>query len=187
MTILVYSPYASVYKPPARATASLAPDNRKLFSCKLSHLESGLGRIDSMVSTSVDAAVRPQAAVSRTGHRKDLSTPYDGLLAMDIADEDELLILHSRLEKLLFDTSHLRHPLLSPVQTAQESSFPSLMFRPLTVITFIGNSLQYLYMTNRTCRMRKNRLLATCHQEWIRKERDRKSLSLIITMKPSNA
>lgn len=36
---------------PAKTTASRNLDNHKLFSCKLYRLESGLGRIDSRVST----------------------------------------------------------------------------------------------------------------------------------------
>ena len=69
-----------------------------------------MGRIDSMVSTTVDVPVEPsllkQCQEQLSNYQEDLSTLYDDLLAMVIADEDEILILHSKLKNMLFGTSH---------------------------------------------------------------------------------
>ena len=75
--------------------------NHKLLSRKLAHLESGLSRIDDMISTPPDSHIEPsllkQCQEQLSDYRKNLSTLYDDLLAMDVTDEDELLVLHSKL------------------------------------------------------------------------------------------
>ena len=65
---------------------------------------------------------------------------------MDIADEDKLLILHSRLEKLLFDTSHKikkssTTPPVEPSSAASDSA--GVKLPKLGVPTFDDNLIHW--------------------------------------------
>ena len=65
--------------------------------------------IDDLVSTAPEATPErfmiQQCSEQFSDHKKDLAAIYEELLSMDIADEDELTALHSRLEKSLLDVS----------------------------------------------------------------------------------
>ena len=64
---------------------------------------------------------------------------------MDITDEDELLVLHSKLEKVLFDTSHKVRTLTAapaePGSTASDST--RIKLPKLDVITFNGSIIHW--------------------------------------------
>lgn len=103
-----------------------------------------------MVSTSSDTPTEPsllkQCQEQISDYRSDLSILYDDLLTMDIADEDGLLVLHSKLEKLLFDTSHKIKKSLT-VAPAESSSTATdnkgVKLPKLDVPTFDGNIIHW--------------------------------------------
>ena len=114
--------------------------------CKLLSRESGLSRIENMVSTPPDTRIEPsllkQCQDQRCDYRKNLFVLYDNLQATDVTDEDKQLVLHSKLEKLLFVISHMtkndsRQPSVESSSSAADSI--GVKLPKLDVPTFDGN------------------------------------------------
>ena len=70
---------------------------------KLSRLEAGLSRVDETVTpppnASIEHSLLKQCQEQFSDYKKELTVLCDELLAEDIPDEDELFVLHSRLEE----------------------------------------------------------------------------------------
>ena len=65
---------------------------------------------------------------------------------MDVTNEDELLVLHSKLEKLLFDISHKTKKSLSTTSVESSSSAADstgVKLPKLDVPTFDGNIIHW--------------------------------------------
>ena len=65
---------------------------------------------------------------------------------MDVADEDEPLVLHSKLEKLLFDTSHkIKKSITAPPTESGSTATDStgVKLPKLDVPTFDGNTIHW--------------------------------------------
>ena len=79
---------------PTKTTVTPTTDSRKLLSRKLTCLEAGLSRTnDNISATPIEPSLFKQCQEQLSDYKKDLSVLYDDLLAMDVADEDELLVL----------------------------------------------------------------------------------------------
>ena len=103
---------------PSKTPVAPATDGRKLLSRKLAHLESGLSRINDMVSTPLDSHIEPsllkQCQQQLSAYRKSLSVLYDDPLAMNVTD-DCLSCTPTWRSYLTFPTkgrNHSRQPVL---------------------------------------------------------------------------
>ena len=96
--------------------------------------------------TRVEHSLLKQCQEQLSHYRKNLSVLYNDLLAMDVTDEDELLVLHSKLEKLLFDISHKTKKSLSTTFVESSSSTVNsagVKLPKLNVPTFDGNIIHW--------------------------------------------
>ena len=99
-----------------------------------------------LLTPPIEPLLLKQCREQLSDYKKDLSVLYDDLLANDIADEDELFILHSKLEKLLFNTSHKIKKLLTvaPAESASTTTDSMGVKLPkLDVPTFDGNLIHW--------------------------------------------
>ena len=132
---------------PTKTVVTPTTDSRKLLSRKLARLEAGLSRTDDTISaTPIEPSLLKQCQEQLSDYKKDLTVQYDDLLAMDVADEDELLVLHSKLEKLLFDASHKIKKSLTaaPAESGSTATDSTGVKLPkLDVPTFDGNIIHW--------------------------------------------
>ena len=88
---------------PKTTEAPSTMDPQRPLSRKLARLEKGLHSIDSIISSTAEAALErsmiQQCNEQLSDYKGDLAALYDEILSNDIDDEDELVVLHSRLEK----------------------------------------------------------------------------------------
>ena len=104
---------------PKTTEAPSTIDPRRPLSRKLARLEKGLHSIDSIISSTAEAALErsiiQQCNEQLSDYKGDLAALYDEILSNNIDDEDELVVLHSRLEKSLFDLGQrVRHLSITP-------------------------------------------------------------------------
>ena len=91
-------------------TAPVAPplDHRPLTH-KLARVQTGLNRIDAAIAptdTPVECALLSQYQEEVSDYKKDIATLYEELITKNIADDDELFVTHSTLERGLSSTSY---------------------------------------------------------------------------------
>ena len=95
---------------------------------KLARVQTGLNRIDEAITPTdapVEHAPLSQFQEEVSDYKKDIATLYEELITKNVADDDELFVTHSALERQLSSTSYkiksllvvppYRHPLLLPL------------------------------------------------------------------------
>ena len=93
--------------PPPTAEA-VATGPRKALSRKLARLQRTLDAANAALSTdSDDVALMEQYQEQLADAKKALSIADEEIVSLDLEDDDELVVLHSRLEKLHFGSAHL--------------------------------------------------------------------------------
>ena len=88
---------------PTPPTASVAPPfDRRPLTRKLACVQTGLNRIDEAITptdTPVEHALLSQCQEEVSDYKKDIATLYEELIAKNVADDNELFVTHSALEK----------------------------------------------------------------------------------------
>ena len=105
---------------------------------------------DSLSATSslpADVSLLEQHAEQLIDYKKELATVYQELVALDLEEEDDLFVLHAKLEKLHFACSHKVRKLLSS-HTPSSTPVPiadgkGLKLPKLEVPTFDGDVLHW--------------------------------------------
>ena len=124
-------------------------DCRRPLSRKLSRVQGGLTRLAEAVSdTPIERSLLMQCEEELSDYKKNLAALYEELIAKDIADDDELLVMHSALERQLSTTSQKIKSLLvptadSPAPTATDSASTGVKLPKLEVPTFDGNLIHW--------------------------------------------
>lgn len=124
--------------------------NRKALARKLSRLERSLQATDDALSTmssSDDVSLLEQHAEQLADYKKELASIYEELVPLDLDEEDNLFVLHTRLEKLHFACAHKVRKLLSshPSSSASASIVDGkgVKLPKLEVPTFDGDVLHW--------------------------------------------
>ena len=95
--------------PATPPTAPVAPPpDRRPLTRKLAHVQTGLNRIDEAIAptdTLVECALLSQYQEEVSDY-KDSATLYEELSAKNIADDNELFVTYSTLERQLSSTSY---------------------------------------------------------------------------------
>ena len=133
------------------ATPTSGDGKASASSRKLSRLEKGLNQtheaILDLASDPSDHSLLEQYQEQLSDYKRDLASVYEGLLALEVGDDDERLTLHCRLEKLLFECSHQLKKLLgshlSEPTTVTSSDSSGVKLPKLDVPTFDGNILNW--------------------------------------------
>ena len=132
----------ALMNPATPPIAPVAPPlDRRPLTRKLARVQAGLNRIDEAIAptdTPVECALLSQCQEEVSDYKKDIATLYEELIAKNLADDDELFVTHSALERQLSSTSYkiksllvVPHPLLLPLiaqeLNSQNSMYPHLM------------------------------------------------------------
>ena len=132
--------------------STVTPDTgRKAPQRKLSRLDRNLstteGSLSVMTGRTTDVSLLEQHADQLTSYRKELAAVYEELVTLDLEEEDDLFIQHTKLEKVHFACSHKVRKLLS---SHTSSSVPApaadgkgLKLPKLEVPTFDGDVLHW--------------------------------------------
>ena len=77
-------------------------------------------------------------------HKWELAVVYEDLTALDLDDGDNLIVLHAKLEKLLFSCSlHIKELLSSDPATMPTATNKGVKLPKLNVSTFDGDVLHW--------------------------------------------
>ena len=77
-------------------------------------------------------------------HKRELTAVYEDLTALDLDDGDDLVVLHAKLEKLLFSCSlHIKELLRSDPATTPTATNKGVKLPKLNVPTFDGDVLHW--------------------------------------------
>ena len=133
------------------APSQVTPDPCKPLARKLSPIKTGLQRIRDMISatdTDIESSISMQCQEETADYRSILATLYDELLSQDIADDDELCIGHSTLERDLSDiSSQIKILLIVPPSTTcsprTTTDSSGVKLPKLDVPTFNGNIIHW--------------------------------------------
>lgn len=120
--------------------------NERPISRNLARIESGLdatgGTLASVDHDPSEIPLLQQHQEKLDDYKRELSSIYKEILALDLKDDHRLVILHARLEQLQFDSSHKVKKLISLIsshsapqpqslptrdQNSQSKTFPHLM------------------------------------------------------------
>ena len=129
----------------------VAPDNsKKAPARKLARLECSLGTTDdalSSTSSDPDVSLWEQHSEQLADYKKKLTPVYEELVHLDLEEDDDLFILHSKLEKLHFALAVKVRKLLSSFTSSTTSSTAfdgkGVKLPKLDVPTFGGDVLQW--------------------------------------------
>ena len=133
-----------------RAPSPVTSDPLKPLARKLSRIKTGLQRIRDIISatdTDIESSVIMQCQEETADYKSNLAALYDELLSQDIADDDELCVGHSTLERDLSDISSRIKSLqivplsTSPPRATTDSS--GVKLPKLDVPTFDGNIIHW--------------------------------------------
>ncbi|XP_064397632.1 uncharacterized protein LOC135344358 [Halichondria panicea] len=119
---------------------------RGLVSRKLAHFHGALRSIDEAISSldSPDKHVLIQHKEQLIDTKRNLRGIHDNLMALDLAEEDELLRMHSDLERLHFDCSVKLKMLVSEsVSDIDSTESKGIRLPKLDVPVFDGNILNW--------------------------------------------
>ena len=133
------------------APALVAPPlDRRPLTRKLSRIKSGLDRIDDAIAITdppIEQSLLTQYREEVSDYKKDIATLHEELVTKDIADDDDLLVTHTALERQLSTTSHKIKSLL--VVIAAGTSAPAttdsagVKLPKLDVPTFDGDIIHW--------------------------------------------
>lgn len=132
-------------------TPGCPTSNRKTSLRKLLRLERNLKSTEEALSTLPenhdDVTLLDQHHERLDDYKRELSVVYDNLLALDLEDGDELILSHERLEKLLFECSHILRKSLntfaSTSATAPVTGSRGVKLPKIDVPTFNGSILNW--------------------------------------------
>jgi hypothetical protein len=132
----------------AKPGSSSPSINQKTLLRKLSHLEKKLESIDEdLTANPDDASLIEQHQEQSKDYKKELAIIYEDLLALGIEDDDDLIILHSRLEKVQFSCSLKTKKLLSSLSVgstaAPVADGKGVRLPKIDVPTFDGDVLNW--------------------------------------------
>ena len=136
---------------PIPPTAPVAPPlDRRPLTRKLARVQTGLNCIDEAIAptdTPVERALLSQCQEEVSDYKKDIATLYEELIAKNVADDDELLVTHSTLERQLSYTSYKIKSLLvvPPMDTPTPATTDGtgVKLPKLDVPTFDGNIIHW--------------------------------------------
>lgn len=131
---------------------------QRSLSLKISRLERGLKATDEAISTltedTEDLSLVQQHQEQLSDYKRDLAALYDGIVALDPEEDDELLTQHSRLEKSLFDCSRKVKKLIiasRPETTTPAVDGSGVKFPKLDVPTFNSSILRWKQFWEQFC------------------------------------
>ena len=137
-------------------------DQRKTLSRKLQHLDKNLSLVSETIKTlssrAEDVCRLQQHEEQLSDYKKDLADFRNSLLSLELAEGDELMGLHTTLEKRFFDCSLQIKQLLRPHAHAHEptpgpthSDSKGVKLPKLDVPTFDGNILNWKCFWEQFC------------------------------------
>ena len=139
--------------PATPPTAPVAPPlDRRPLTRKLARVQTGLNRIDEAIAPTdppVEGILLSQYQEETSNYKKDIAALYEELIAKDIADDDELFVSHSALERQLSTTFHKIKSLLVLVVPSTDAPTPAttdstgVKLPKLDVPTFDGNIIHW--------------------------------------------
>ena len=127
---------------PTKTVVAPTSDNRKILSRKLTHLETGLSRINDTLSTApIEPSLLKQCQEQLSDYKRDLSVLYDDLLAMDVSDA-----VHFALQTGKAAVWHISGEIKKPLSASPTESRPDstgVKLPKLDVLTFDGNIIHW--------------------------------------------